>query len=77
VSTHYDAFCVTCNQAITLGLRCAGTLWFFGHGSGDEEGRKAVGEFIQEHAGHDLRIVSEHDERLAGAGSPEGPETVG
>jgi len=74
MSTHYDVLCLSCYQSATLGVRCAVDHWSFGHASNDEATRRHTGRFIQEHDGHDLRIVNEHDERLVDAQHSEAPE---
>lgn len=55
MSTDYSVHCRECDRDAHLGVRSGVTLWF-GHGSRDEDGRKAVGEFIQAHAGHELVV---------------------
>ncbi len=81
MSTDYDAACLTCHVYRHLGQRMGGG-WSFGFGSNDTDGRAVVGEFIQEHAGHELRVfVSEETPvdfrdacgRCAICGQPYGP----
>lgn len=63
MSTDFDIGCMTCGQMRHLGQRMGGG-WSFGYGSKDSDTVQAIGEFIEEHCGHDLRI------RISDAGDP-------
>jgi hypothetical protein len=56
MSTDYAAICRPCRQAVHLGVRFT-SGWAFGHGTGDTQEQRAVGEWIQEHARHEPVIA--------------------
>lgn len=57
MSTDYDAACMTCRRNVHLGVRFT-SGWAFGHGTNDDAGRRAIGDWLLEHLehGHDVRV---------------------
>ena len=56
MSTDWNVVCGTCNVRQHLGQHMAARN-SFGFGPQDEEGRRWAADFIEEHLGHDLRIL--------------------
>lgn len=68
MSTDYEIACMTCQVKRHLGQRFASMAWSFGYGSSDRSDGtiQQIGEFIQKHAEHDLRVFWAESSKLDG-----------
>lgn len=66
MSTDYDMHCKTCKMTCHIGQRFT-SGWAFGFGTNDKQGQLEAGDFIMEHAGHELHVFDAQDVRNDGA----------